>query len=218
MSEKDLDLGLLTKAAIIDRAIADAAFALKEGAVSEPIKGTFGTVLIKVVKIEPEQVKKFEEVAAEIKQTLAAERARSEIADPPRQDRGRARRRGCASPRSRRSSASRPARSRRSTARAAIRTASRSPAGPPASIRSARVRRRCRRRQRAAADPGRRLRLVRGDGITPARERTLDEVAPQVEERWRNDEISKRLQAKATEMVDKLKAGAPFADVAAPRA
>ena len=39
--------------------------------------------------------------------------------------------------------------------------------------------------------------------------------APQVEERWRNDEVSKRLRAKATEMADKLKAGTPFADVAA---
>ena len=33
-----------------------------------------------MVKIEPEQIKKFEEVAAEIKQTLATDRARSEIA------------------------------------------------------------------------------------------------------------------------------------------
>src|ERR1044072_612363 len=76
---KDIDIGLLTKSAIIDRAIADAAFALAEGAVSAPIKGTFGTVLIKAVKIEPEQVKKFEEVAPEIKQTLATERSRKEL-------------------------------------------------------------------------------------------------------------------------------------------
>jgi parvulin-like peptidyl-prolyl isomerase len=37
---------------------------LKEGAISEPIKGMFGTTLVKVVKIEPDQVKKFEDVAA----------------------------------------------------------------------------------------------------------------------------------------------------------
>jgi len=52
-------------------------------------------------------------------------------------------------------------------------------------------------------------------GVTPARERSLDDVRAQVEERWRNDEVSKRLRAKATEMADKLKAGTPFADVAA---
>ena len=80
MTEKDLDLGLVTKAGIIDQAVADAAFATKEGEISAPIKGTFGTTLVKVVKIEPEQIRKFEEVASEIKQTLATDRARGEIA------------------------------------------------------------------------------------------------------------------------------------------
>ena len=51
-------------------------------------------------------------------------------------------------------------------------------------------------------------------GITPSRERTLDEVKDRVEARWRDDEIAKRLDAKTTEIVDKLKAGTPLADVA----
>jgi len=37
-------------------------------------------VLIKTVKIEPAQVKTFEEVAPEIKQTMAVDRARNELA------------------------------------------------------------------------------------------------------------------------------------------
>ena len=37
----------------------------------------------------------------------------------------------------------------------------------------------------------------------------------QVEARWREQEIATRLNAKATEILDKLKAGTPFADVAA---
>ena len=65
---------------MIDRAVADAAFALKEGETSAPIKGMFGTMLVHVVKIEPENVKPFDQVAAEIKQTIATDRARSEIA------------------------------------------------------------------------------------------------------------------------------------------
>jgi peptidyl-prolyl cis-trans isomerase D len=52
-------------------------------------------------------------------------------------------------------------------------------------------------------------------GLTPARERNLDDVRAQVEERWRSDEVSRRLRAKATEMADRLKGGAPLADVAA---
>src|SRR5262249_448036 len=42
LSEKDIDLGTLTKPGIIDRAVADAAFALKEGETSAPVQGRFG--------------------------------------------------------------------------------------------------------------------------------------------------------------------------------
>src|SRR5205807_5320513 len=45
-------------------------------------------------------------------------------------------------------------------------------------------------------------------------ERALDEVGAKVEERWRDDEVAKRLKAKAGELADKLKGGTPFADVA----
>ena len=51
--------------------------------------------------------------------------------------------------------------------------------------------------------------------ITPSRERPLDEVKDQVEARWKQDEIIKRLDAKTTEIVDKLKSGTSMADVAA---
>src|SRR5215468_285187 len=80
-SEKDIDLGTVPKAAVIDRAVADAAFALKEGEVSVPVQGRFGTVLVQVLKIEPEQVRSLEQVAGELKQELAAARAKSEIFD-----------------------------------------------------------------------------------------------------------------------------------------
>jgi peptidyl-prolyl cis-trans isomerase D len=52
-------------------------------------------------------------------------------------------------------------------------------------------------------------------GITPSRERTLDEVRSQVEAKWREDQISSRLRTKATEMVQKLEQGGTLADVAA---
>src|SRR3981081_1669636 len=67
-NEKDIDLGTVTKAAMIDRTAADAAFALKEGEVSPPVQGRFGTVLVQVLKIEPEQVRSLEQVAGELKQ------------------------------------------------------------------------------------------------------------------------------------------------------
>jgi len=39
--------------------------------------------------------------------------------------------------------------------------------------------------------------------ITPARDRTLDEVKDQVTQRWRNDEIASRLKTKAADLLDK---------------
>jgi peptidyl-prolyl cis-trans isomerase D len=51
-------------------------------------------------------------------------------------------------------------------------------------------------------------------GITPSRERNLDEVKDQVEAKWREDQISSRLRTKATDMVQKLDQGAKLADEA----
>src|SRR5262249_44288141 len=52
-------------------------------------------------------------------------------------------------------------------------------------------------------------------GVTPSRERPLEEVKDQVAARWRDDEIAKRLISKTDDLVGKLKAGTPFAQVAA---
>ena len=54
LKEQDIDLGTVTKSGIIDPAVADAAFALKEGEVSAPVQGQFGAVIVTVLKIEPE--------------------------------------------------------------------------------------------------------------------------------------------------------------------
>jgi len=51
-------------------------------------------------------------------------------------------------------------------------------------------------------------------GVTPSRERTLDEVKGKVEQQWRDDEIAKRLKAKTDEMVGKLKSGSTLGQLA----
>ncbi len=53
------------------------------------------------------------------------------------------------------------------------------------------------------------------EAITAARDRPLDEIKDQVVARWRDDEMTTRLKAKATVMLDKIKAGTSFEDVAA---
>jgi peptidyl-prolyl cis-trans isomerase D len=52
-------------------------------------------------------------------------------------------------------------------------------------------------------------------GITPSRERSLDEVKDQVETRWRDDQIASRLRTKAADMIQKLEQGGKLAEEAA---
>jgi peptidyl-prolyl cis-trans isomerase D len=52
-------------------------------------------------------------------------------------------------------------------------------------------------------------------GITPSRERNLEEVKEQVETRWRDDQVAGRLKAKAAEIIQKLQQGGSLADQAA---
>jgi peptidyl-prolyl cis-trans isomerase D len=212
-SEKDIDLGTVPKSAVIDRAAADAAFALKEGEVSVPVQGRFGTVLAQVLKIEPEQVRSLEQVAGELKQELAAARAKSEIFDLYNK---------IEDARAEGKSLAEAAANLKLEARTieAVDRSGRDAAGAPVKLPDAE-------RLLPAAfstdvgverDP---LQLQDGYiwydviGISPSRERSLDEVKDLVETRWREQEIATRLDTKATEMLDKLKAGATLAEVAA---
>ena len=79
LKESDTDLGTVKKSDILDPSVAEAAFALKDGEVSAPIKGRFGTVIVTVTKIEPEVDKTLAEVAPQIRSGIAAERAKTEV-------------------------------------------------------------------------------------------------------------------------------------------
>jgi len=211
-SEKDIDLGTVPKAAIIDRAVADAAFSLKEGEVSAPVQGRFGTVLVQVLKIEPEQGRPLDQVAGELKQELATARAKNEIFDIYNKIED-ARAEG-------KPLAEAAANLKLEARTVEIDRSGRDPAGASVKLPDA---------QRLLAtafttdvgverDP---LQFEDGyiwydvAGISPSRERSLDEAKDQVEARWREQEIATRLDAKATGMLDKLKAGETLAQVAA---
>src|SRR5215475_11440030 len=214
MKPSDIDLGLVSKADIIDPAVADAAFALKPGETSAPVKGRFGTVLLRVGKIEPGEEKSYEQVAGQIKNEIAESRVRTEIGnlrDKIEDERAAgstlaeiAKKLGL-----------------KAVTIEAVDRSGRGPDGKPVpglpqtpNVVSAAF----------ASDVGvdtEALQMPNGGyiyfdvvGVTPSRERALDEVKDQVVERWRDDEIAKRLQAKADDLVGKLKAGTPFAQLA----
>ena len=214
LKASDTDLGLVEKSGIIDPAVAEAAFALKSGEVSQPIKGRFGVVLLTAGKIEPGEQKSYEDVAAQIKQQLAESRARttiSELRDKIEDERAggatlaeAAKKLGV-----------------KSIDIAAIDRSGRGPDGKPvadlpnvANLVSTAF------GTDVGADteplqlPGSGLLYYDVTGITPAHDRPLDEVREQVAARWRDDEIAKRLQAKSDELVAKLKSGTPMAQLA----
>jgi peptidyl-prolyl cis-trans isomerase D len=81
ISVQELTLGTLEKSAIFDRAVAEAAFSLSQGQVSDVVAGAFGPVLLRVPTIEAARLKAFDEVAAEVRQELALSRARDTVND-----------------------------------------------------------------------------------------------------------------------------------------
>jgi peptidyl-prolyl cis-trans isomerase D len=207
LKETDIDVGMMTKAGIIDPAVADAAFALKSGEVSAPVKGRFGTVLLQVGKIEPGNQKTFEEVAPQIKREIAESHAKTEIGnlrDKFEDERAAGSTLAEAAKKLGLKSRTIDAvdRSGRGPDEKPIADLPKSPDVVAAAFASD---------VGVDNDP---LQLPSGGylwfdvtGVTPARDRTLDEVKDKVAARWRDDEIAKRLHAKADDMVGKLKAG-----------
>jgi len=80
LNSADVDLGLVTKSGILDPAIAEAAFSLPSGEVSQPVQGKFGVALVKVGAIQPGIEPSYDNVAQDLKRDIAIERARAQVA------------------------------------------------------------------------------------------------------------------------------------------
>jgi peptidyl-prolyl cis-trans isomerase D len=216
LKDSDIDLGTVAKSAVVDRDVAEAAFALKAGQISAPVQGRFGIAIVKVDAVENGKLRPFDEVATELKRDLQTERAKSEVTNV--QEKIEDERLGGATL----ADAARKFKLNPRTIEAIDRNG-RDPQGNPvpdlpqnADALAAAF---------AAETHGENepLRVPNGGGyvwfdveaITPARDRTLDQVKDQVVARWRDDEMAARLKTKATEMLDKVKAGTTLADAAA---
>ncbi len=80
-SESDISLGTVAKSAIPDPAVAEAAFALADGAVSDPVKSRFSTVLLKATIVGNSSVKPLEEMRDELTAAIRTTRARDQLLD-----------------------------------------------------------------------------------------------------------------------------------------
>jgi peptidyl-prolyl cis-trans isomerase D len=214
LSLSDVDLGMIAKSAILDPAVAEAAFSLPSGEVSQPVQGQFGVALVKIGKIEPGVTPSYEGLAAQVKKEIATERARAKVAElhnKMEDERG-----GGASVVE--------AAQKLGLTAVTIDAVDRSGRLPNGQLVANIPRGLDVVSQAFNSDVG-----VDNDpiqfgggyvwydvlGITPSRERSLDEVKDQVEARWRDDQVSTRLRAKATEMVGKLEHGGTLAEEAA---
>ena len=211
----DMEIGVKSKIDIVDKAIAEAAYGLAQGGVSDPVKSALGPAIVRVNAITEEGYKAYSDVAEELKRELAmgktggaVQAAHDKIEDSRTQGKP----------------LTESARAAGFEVRVvdAIDAQGRDKAGaevPGLSEREALL------RAAFASDIG-----VDNDTVTtkdrgyawfevaaiePSRQRSFEEMRAQVELAWRADEIGKRLAAKTTEFVTRLNAGEKLAAIAA---
>ncbi|MGD1035673.1 MAG: SurA N-terminal domain-containing protein [Roseiarcus sp.] len=209
----DIDLGETTRAALFDQTIAEAAFALPEGGVSDVVKGRFGPVVVRVVAISPASVKTFAEVEDALKKEIAADRAGGDVLalhDKIEDARVAGK------------SLSEAAKGVGLEARAiaAADAQGLDPTGAAVDLPEKALLLSSVFASDVGVDNAALQTTDRGylwfeiAKVEPARDRTFEEVKDAVEKQWRADEVARRLAAKAQDMVKQLDAGSALASLA----
>ena len=213
LKPEDTDLGETAKDGILDKAEADAVFALPQGGVSGVLKSQFGPVIVRVKGITPSTVKPFAEVADEVKRQVSASRAGDKI--QALHDKIEDLR---VSGKSLLEAAKAVGLTGESIA--AVDAQGRDPQGEPVKLpdqadllRAA-----------FASDVGLdEAPINTKDGgfvwfdvakVDPAHDLTFEQAKPEVEKQWRAEEVDKALASKADDLVKQIKAGASVADAA----
>lgn len=214
-SMEDVTLGTLTKERVADPAIAEAAFALDEGQVSEVVPGSFGPILVRVTEIVPETVTPFEAVSQEIRQNLALDEANRILLDVYE---------GYEDARAGGASMAEAAQGQR-LEMVTVEAVDRTGRTPEGTILTDLPMSEDLLRKAFESDVGVEnsplnigsvgYLFYEVDEVTPARERTLDEVRDQVVADWVDQEASRRLGERAAEIEKQVADGTPLADIAA---
>jgi peptidyl-prolyl cis-trans isomerase D len=198
---------------MLDKAEADAVFALPQGGVSEVLKSQFGPVIVRVKGITPSTMKPFAEVADEVKRQVSASRAGDKI---------QALHDKIEDLRVSGKSLIEAAKAVGLTGQSidAVDAQGLDPKGAPVNL----------------ADKAELLRAAFAsdvgldeapintkDGgfvwfditkVDPAHDLTFEEAKPEVEKQWRAEEVDKALAGKADDLVKQIKAGGSVADLA----
>jgi peptidyl-prolyl cis-trans isomerase D len=204
----DALLGTFARDKIADAAVGEAAFKLQANEVSDVIQGAFGPVLIRVTEIKPEVVRPLDEVKEEIRKDLALAEANRVLLDV--HDSYEDARAGGESLHEAANKLKLKVVTIDAIDRAALRPDGSVVNDLPVSqdlLRGAFE------TEANVENPALNLSsnsfvFYEVEGITPARDRTLDEVRAKVVADWKAAETQARLSAKAAEMEKKLKDGA----------
>ena len=211
----DVLLGTFTKDRVPDPAVADAAFALQANQISEVLKGSFGPVLIRVTAITPEVVRTLDEVRDEIRNDLALAEANRILLDV--HDSYEDARAG--------GDTLRDAAAKLKLAVVTVEAVDRTAQTPDGKVLTELPQSQDLLREAFATESGvenppinigaNGFVFYEVEGITPARDRTLDEVRERVMADWKAAETNARLAAKVGELDKRLKDGVALDAIAA---
>ena len=211
----DVQLGTFTKTQVPDPAIADAAFALQPNQVSDVVKGSFGPVLLRVTAITPQVVKPLDEVKEEIRKQLAISEATRILLDA--HDSYEDARAGGATLAE--------AAAKLNLKVVTIDAIDRQALRPDGSIvndipESAELLKQAFESEVGIENPAINIGssgyvYYEVGGITPARDRSLDEVHDKVVADWKTEEAGKRLDAKMADLEKQAKDGTDLDAIAA---
>jgi len=213
LQPKDTDLGETTKDEMIDKAEADAVFALPQGGVSTVLKTQFGPVIVRVRSVTPSTVKPYAAVAEEIKRQISASRAGDKIqAIHDKIEDARVSGKSL-------SEAAKAAGLATQTV-ASVDAQGKDKSGKPVDLPD----KTDLLRSIFASDVGLdEAPLQTSDGgyvwfavtkVDPAHDRSFAEARPDVEKDWSAEQVDKALAAKADDLVKEIRAGASLAEVA----
>ncbi|WP_274423926.1 SurA N-terminal domain-containing protein [Chelativorans sp. YIM 93263] len=213
-SLEEATLGTLSQDEIADPAIAEEAFSLPQGQVSQVVEGTFGPVLLRVTEIVPEEATPLEEVSDEIRQQLALEDGSRVLLDT--YDAYEDARAGGASMQE--------AANQQGLTMETVEAVDRSGRRPDGTVisdlpESQELLNQAFETEQGLENPPIHIGangylFYEVSEVTPARERTLDEVRDQVLEDWTNAEAEARLDALAGRLEEELEGGKTLDEIA----
>lgn len=214
LSANDTDLGLVKREEIADQAVRDAAFAAQANQLVGPIEGTFGPILLQVVQIVAAEELPYDKVSQTLKSELATQKGRDKLRDL--HDAVEDQRASAKPLQAIASELKLPF-----TKVEAVDASGRDKSGAllttitdPATVIPAIFGSEMNIDNEALALRDGGYVWFSVDGMTPSRDRSFDEAREQVKAAWLEDERSRLISQKASELVQKINQGSPISAVA----